>query len=390
MLLLSRLREDFLGNMNEALNIPAPKKVLIVLLGAIGDVTRALPLALRIKKEWPAVYLAWAVEPKSFGVLEGHTAIDRIIVFNRPGGFSAYRAFLQELRDEKFDLVFDLQRHLKSGFTSYSTGSSFRLGFARKNAKEGNWFFNNYHIEEIDAPLPKILHYQKFGDFLGLTESTPLEFGLTVDHETQTQLDLLWREQSQVQGFSSLPESSKRVALILGSSWKSRFWPSEYYQALIEEMFRRFGVISILIGGKSERVVADQIMRGVLPGRVLNLVEKTKLRELKAVFLDVLFAIGSDSGPMHIAAAVGTPVISLWGATSPLRSAPYGSEQYVLQSDVPCAPCYLRECPGLNNLCMRKISVEDVLRQVEALLKQGKTPVGRVQKEEIEKELKIK
>ena len=108
-----------------------PRRVLIILLGAIGDVTRGLALATRIKSSWPETELIWAVEPKSAGILERHPAVDQLVVFDRPRGFPAYLRFLKELRSLRCEITLDLQRHFKSGVTSLFAGSPKRLGFNR-------------------------------------------------------------------------------------------------------------------------------------------------------------------------------------------------------------------------------------------------------------------
>ena len=135
------------------------------------------------------------------------------------------------------------------------------------------------------------------------------------------------------------------------------------------------GMKAVLIGGSSEEEFAKKIelkLRNNIDSNssgnnIINLVKKTTLEDLIPVFKSVSLAIGSDSGPMHIAAACDIPVISLWGATSSKRSAPYGSEQYVLDASIGCSPCYKSDCPGLNRLCMREHTVEKILNLYETI-----------------------
>lgn len=326
------------------------KKILIVLLGALGDVTRGLSLAVRIKEAWPECQLCWAVEPKSREIVEALPQVDKVFVFDRPRGFKAYLQFVAELKREKFDLVLDLQRHLKSGFTSWSTGAAQRVGFNRRNAKEFNWLFNNQHIPAVENFSSKIEHYHLFGDLLGLPRAKPYRFGLSATVQQQEKIA------AQIESISGVKQDGREfVALILGSTWPSRFWFSAQYQELIASLSKERKVCFLLVGGPSEAAFAEEVAQGFAKDLVVNLVSKTSLGDLLAVFAISDLAIGSDSGPMHIAAAVGTPVISLWGSTSPLRSAPYGNEDLVLQSPVACAPCYRKNCPGLATLCMSEI-----------------------------------
>ena len=341
-----------------------PKKILIVLFGAIGDVTRALPLATRIKSSWPDAKLCWAVEPISRGLVEHHPAIDRVLVFDRPRGLPAYRKLITEIRQEKFDLVLDLQRHLKSGVTSFLSGAPRRIGFSRKNSREGNWLFQTERVAAEEHLSAKITQFQKFGDALNLPSTEPLEFGLLPVPEQLEKIETCIRECSQ----ETITTRDKRVALILGSTWQSRFWFVDHYVSLIEELQKRWGLACLLIGSDREKKFANEIIARVPAKSIIDLVGKTSISDLPAVFSSVRLAVGSDSGPMHIAAAVGTPVISLWGSTSPKRSAPYGSEHLILQSPIGCSPCYRRVCPGLGTLCMFDIPSRAVVERVSQVI----------------------
>src|SRR6266849_5660301 len=145
----------------------AAERILIVLLGAIGDVTRALPLAMRVRAAYPQARIAWAVEAAA-PLLEHHPAVDEPLVFARAGGAPAFVRFLRQVRARDFDLVLDLQRHLKSGLVSAASRASVRIGFHRRNAKELNWLFNTHVIEPVDERGWKLEQYQCFAALLEL------------------------------------------------------------------------------------------------------------------------------------------------------------------------------------------------------------------------------
>lgn len=353
-----------------------PSSILIVLHGAIGDVTRALPLAIRIKRDWPQARLSWGVEPISASLVQHHPAVDRVVIFERKGGLAAYRRYISELRSEQYDVVLDLQRHLKSGATSFLSGAGRRIGFHRKNAKEFNWLFNNEHIEQVEHFSPKIQYYQKFGDLLGLRRLQPLEFGLSASDDERRRIDELLEQECAKQRISR-PGPQRLAALILGSTWPSRFWPAAHYADVVRALAERFGIVCVMVGSRSEEAPAHELTECLRGTPIINLVSKTKLRELAALFSACRFAVGSDSGPMHIAAAAGIPVISLWGSTSSRRSAPYGSESLVLSSPIGCSPCFRRTCPGLGTLCMEDIPPRAVMAQVERILGPGELQSAR-------------
>ena len=331
--------------------VPIPERIIVVLLGAIGDVVRAMPLVSSVRRGFPQARITWAVEPIAAPLLEAHPAIDERIVFERNRGARAFPKFLREIRRRRFDLVLDLQRHLKSGVVSRASGAPRRIGFARANTKEGNWLFNNEAIAPQEHFTSKLGQYLAFATHLGL-DPKPIEFGLRATEA----------ERARVAEWLA-PLERPFVAAFVGSTWPSRFWTPEATAEALTMLAERHGVGAVLLGARGEtefaRAVAARAPRGTL-----DLVGRTGLRDLVAIFERARGAFGPDSGPMHIAAAVGIPVVSLWGATSPLRSAPYGSEDLAVTGVVACHPCYLRRCP-IERLCMRLIRPEEVVRRLE-------------------------
>jgi ADP-heptose:LPS heptosyltransferase len=328
--------------------VAAPRRVLIILLGAIGDVVRALPLLGRIRRAWPAAYLAWAVEPKSQAVLEGHPWVDELIVYNRRRAPLSFLPFLMRVRAGHFDLTLDLQRHLKSGVVAMASGARMRVGFDRSNGKEFNHLFSTRQIAPQPPMRLKLMQYQGFADSLGLAPA-PVEFGLASSDAERARA-------------AAMLEGAPRplLAVILGSSWPSRIYFPDSIAAVIREMaIARDGspaLFPVLIGsGRDEVALANQVIANLAGAPVLNLAGRTGLRDLVAIFAECAAAFGPDSGPMHIAAAAGCPVVSLWGATAPERSAPWGFADLALTGAIPCHPCYLRECP-IGRECMRRIA----------------------------------
>jgi ADP-heptose:LPS heptosyltransferase len=158
------------------------------------------------------------------------------------------------------------------------------------------------------------------------------------------------------------------MGVILGSSWPSRIYFPDQTAAVIRELATEADngaspLFAVLLGGPGEVQLAADVMRRLGKLRALNLAGQTTLRDLIGIFAECAVAVGPDSGPMHIAAAVGCPVVSLWGATAPERSAPWGYEAYALRGQIPCHPCYLRRCP-IGGECMRRIQPGEVASAV--------------------------
>ncbi len=336
-----------------------PQRILIVLLGAIGDVTRALPLAQRLRAGYPAAHITWAVEPLSAPLIRHHPAIDEVIVFDRPRGLSAFIEFLRQVRAVRADLTLDLQRHLKSGIASLASGAPVRVGFHRRNSREGNWLFNNRHIAAQEHFSIKLQQFLAFADLLNVAPA-PVSFGLQMTPEETQEVDRLLADVQR-----------PFVAAFVGSSCESRLWFPERTAAVADALATR-GISTVLVGGPGDVAfanVADASARST----VTNLAGQTTLRHLIGIFERCNAAFGPDSGPMHIAAAVGTRVVSLWGATSAARSAPWNNEGGVIEGKADCMPCYRKACP-IGRVCMQAIFPEAVLDAVLRASRPGTPP----------------
>ena len=334
------------------MRVPADR-ILLVLFGAIGDVVRALPLAQRLRAGYPRAHLAWAVEPAAAPLLAGHPALDARLVFDRAGGARALLRFCREIRRQHFDLTLDLQRHAKSGLVSVASGAPVRIGFHRRNAKELNWLCNTHTIDPVEPRGWKLEQYQRFADLLELPNG-PLRFDITLTPAEEARVEALLA-----------PRTRPFAGLFLGSTWESRRWFPASFARIVEALDTR-GLDAVLLGGGDTTAIAAEI--AALTGcPVRDLTARTTLRETYGVLARARLALGPDSGPMHLAAAAGTPVVSLWGATTPARSAPYGSEDLVLVGRVPCAPCYRRECP-IDRWCMQTLTPARVLAPIARVL----------------------
>lgn len=327
-------------------------RVLVVLMGALGDVVRALTIVRSIKRSRPAWRISWLVEPASAGIVMLHPDIDEVIVFNRKEGIRGVLSLYRELSRREFDITLDLQRHLKSGFFSWLSGSQRRVGFHPRDTKEGNWLFNSEYLPQRGDLLSKVDHYQLFVEKLGLPVSLPLDGGLGHISPSRLRKEL----------HALLPRSY--VGVILGSSRDSKDWPEEGYRGLLESSTVPGIEGFVLLGDRSKVALADRLATSKAAIPVVNLVGKTTLEELVGVIAGARACIGPDSGPGHIAGSLGIPHVTLFGPTPVSRNSPRGSDDFAVSSRVACSPCSRRVCPGLDKLCMRLISPGQV---VEAL-----------------------
>jgi len=331
------------------------QRILLVLHGSIGDVTRALPLAGLLRAGYPKAFSAWSVEPAAAPLLEGNAAIDAVILFDRRRWWKSCGAFLKQIRRHNFDLVLDLQRHLKSGVISRFSGAPHRLGFHRTDAKEGNWLFNNLFIESCGNKIAKLDHYLKFAAFLGLP-LTPLRWDFALTEA----------EGHAVDGHLTGIESPFAV-LFVGTRWESKNWFADQIAACANLLRRDHRLGVVLLGAANDRQLAEQSLALCEPG-VVNLAGSTSLREAIGILARAKVAVGPDTGLMHIAAALSVPVISLWGATEPVRTGPYGFASLAIKGEAPCSPCYRKHCQ-IGRQCMRSISIDSIAAKLNLLSK---------------------
>lgn len=323
-----------------------PKKILIILHGSIGDVTRALPLANSLRNGFPHAFLAWSIEPASFPLLQGNAAVDEVILFDRAHWRKTFGRFLAHVRAERFDLVLDLQRHLKSGFISWWTGARQRVGFDRHDSKEFNWLFNNLHIDRQGETISKLEHYLRFADYLGVPRA-PLKWNFHLTAE----------EWSAVEAHLSGVRGSFAV-LFAGTRWESKRWFADQMAQCAAVLKNDYRLDVVLLGGKEDQELAQEAVAAAHVA-LTNLAGRTSLREAIGIIEKAQLAVGPDTGLMHIAAAVRTPVVSLWGATNPQRTGPYGFADLVIQGQAPCVPCNRRQC-SIGRVCMKSITTDQI------------------------------
>jgi len=331
-----------------------PKRILIVLHGSIGDVTRALPLAEILRRGFPQAFLAWSIEPACSPLLRGNCAIDDVLLFDRRNWWKHAGGFLARVRAGNFDLVLDLQRIFKSGFIGWWSGARRRIGFHRRDGKEFNWIFNNLHIPEYGEKIPKLEHYLKFADFLGL-EHASVQWDFALTEEEQDSVD-------QRLGRTDQPFA----VLFVGTRWQSKQWFPFQMSHCADYLERNHNLGVVLLGGNEDRKTAEEV-EPLCRTPLLNLVGQTSLREAIGVIQRAKIAIGPDTGLMHIAAAVRTPVISLWGATRPQRTGPFGFGDLALQGEAPCVPCQRRTC-SIGRICLQSITAEQIDAKINAAL----------------------
>jgi heptosyltransferase-1 len=323
------------------------ERILVVKPSSLGDVVHSLPFLKAIKTRFPAASIHWVIAKGLESVFEGHPMIDKLWVINKDdwkkmGNLKAtakeLRELFKNLKKEKYDIVFDLQGLLRSGIITSTGDAPVRIGF--KEAREGSRFFYTHKVEG-GKNIHAVDRYLKMAQFVGCDISDiifPLPSG------------------TQTSPFIKSSLSAREYSVIVpGARWKTKRWPAEKFGKLSSHLPLK----SIIVGGRDDKDIADEIV-SLSSGRAMSLAGKTDLMELIEVMKHAKFVVSNDSGPMHIAAALGIPVFAIFGPTDPEKTGPYGKGHTVIRENVPCAPCFRRTCEDLK--CMNSLSVEKVYR----------------------------
>jgi lipopolysaccharide heptosyltransferase I len=337
------------------ISLPSPpRRVLIIKPSAIGDVVHALPVLNLVRNTWPDAHVAWLVTPACAGLLEGHPQLDEVIRFERrrfgqgwknPSAAVGLFRFARELRAKQFDLVIDLQGLFRSGWLASQTRAPVRIGFS--NAREFAPIFYTHKVRIEDAERHAVERYLAVAEALGCGRD-PVEFRFATSDEIRASV-------SEMLG-GDAPYS----VLLPGTNWATKRWPVAHFAATVTPLQQQFGLRTIVAGSEEDRALAAQI-----PG-ALDLCGQTNLRQLVALLERAAVVIANDSGPMHIAAALGRPLVTPYGPTSPIRTGPYRRDDTVIRLDIPCSPCFSRRCS--HQSCLRWLKPESVLEHVRRQL----------------------
>ena len=348
-----------------------PASLCLLRLSALGDVTHAVPVVRTLQKVWPGTRLTWIIgrlEAELVGDLPGV----EFIVFDKGGGFGAYRDLYRQLRGRRFDVLLQMQVALRANIAGRLVRAPLRVGFDRARSRDGHGLFINRRI----AANPRAHVLDGFFDFLR---------ALGIE-ERELRWDIPVPEAAADFARARLPDAERYLAINACTSarvnnWRN--WSAERYAAVADHAAQAHGMRTVLTGGPApaERAMADAIAaRARHP--VVDLVGATRPKELLAVLGRGDVAIAPDTGPLHIAAAAGTPVIGLYATSNPWRTGPYRWREWVvdrypeaLTAETGSGPEDTRWGRRVRDpVAMQRISVDDVTQRLDALLALAQTP----------------
>jgi len=338
--------------------------ILIVKLSAVGDVIHTLPSLSALRRLYPDAHITWVVEEASADLVINHPYLDQVLISRRKswvknikkGEFQStwreIRSFIKQLKSRRYDLVIDFHGLFKSSIIVLLSRGKRKLGY--DSWQELSGFFLNEKIPE-DMNKHAVDRYLDFPRHLGATVGNP-EFMLPANPDAQAQATALIA--------SYHLEKKKYIAVNPIALWDTKLWDNRKFAELADAISQRLKIPVVFTGRDKEsldKITSKMTTKGI------NIGGQTTLPELACIYKDALAVITTDSGPMHLAAAVGTPVIALFGPTDPARTGPYGTGHTIIRADLTCSPCLLKKCP--TRKCMEDITTEQVFNELEKVLR---------------------
>ena len=299
------------------MTLPSEPRIGIILLSAVGDVVHALPVINALKRARPRAHITWLLQDAGAALLQGHPAVDEILLFRRKAGLAGFVQMAAQLRERPFDVVLDLQCYLKATVLTALCRAPVKIGLDPARAREFNWLVNNHHL--LQRPVNHVQeHFLEFLDYLKIPRE-PMEWNLGP-----------WSNERpwQAEFFRAIP--GPRVALVAGTSNPKKDWLPERWAELNDRLHCDFGLTTVLVGAQTTREVAlGQKMAAECRHPPVNALG-SGLRRLVAILDGCDLVISPDTGPLHLAGALGKPVIGLYGYNSPARVGPWRQDPRLL------------------------------------------------------------
>lgn len=351
-------------------------RILLVKPSSLGDVIHALPVLHALRQRYPHARIDWLIGTAFAPLLENNPDLSETILFDRHKfarvGWSFavtrdFARFVADLRARQYDLVIDLQGLFRSGFLSRVTAAPVRIGFAQARERAGMFYTHKIPPAPIDTHA--VDRNMRVGRLLGFS-SEAVEFPLGIDESLRTQV-------TELLGRYGIAVSQPYFAVAPAARWETKRWPPRSFVQTIGAILQQPDVHCVLVGGADDASLCEEIREQCGP-RSVSLAGKTSIREMIVVLERAAAVLCLDSAPMHIAAALGRPLICLTGPTNPARTGPYGRSDDVLRLPLECSPCYFRklsQCPH-DHRCMRELDAHEVIARTRALLANAPSHAG--------------
>lgn len=336
-------------------------RVLLVRLGALGDIVHALPVAAALRRAFPSARIDWLVSARHRAILDLVPVVDRRLVINQRGdaaGVTALVAAIRELRRGHYDVALDVQGLLKSAVLARSSGARRVIGFSSRHLRER--FARPFYTEVYDpggggGGDPWEAHVVRLNlgllATLGIAPSAP-EFPI---ERVDTAVARGVRERT----------GARYALLNPGAAWPNKRWPPARLAAVARSLRHRHGLVSLVLWGPGEESLAAEVVAAA--EGAASALPPTSIADVVALARGAALMLSGDTGPLHLAAAVGTPVVGLFGPTRPARNGPWSPHDLTVSRDTSCECHHLRRCRR-DTMCLLDIEADEVISAIERRL----------------------
>jgi lipopolysaccharide heptosyltransferase I len=351
------------------------ENILLIKMSSMGDILHALPAACALRDFFPKSRISWLIDKRFVHLIEGHSSIDEIIRADAPAWVEQIRyrgdiprgllhfRIASELKRRQFDSVFDLQNLFRSALLAWSTGAKTRIGL--NDWREG--------APMCYTKVARPTHRHVIRHYLSIIEAVTgpvnkIRFDLPIRTEAKERISALLDQ-------FGLNEGRPFVVIAPKSSQTFKDWPSDRFAQVVRYLRQRWTLPTVLVGASKDEETCRQI--AIDSEASPRLILGRPLDQLIALLDRPRLVIGLDSGPTHLAATLGKPVVSIFGPTDPHRSAPWGSEHLTVHRREACRACQLpftapRGIPGIRHTCLTELTVESVIEAIDREMTKGK------------------
>lgn len=345
--------------------------ILIVKLSAIGDVMHTLPALNALRRHYPNAHITWLVEEAAADLIKGHPALDRVLVSRRKSWIKGLRsaqwrqhlreiiAFARDLRDCYYDMVFDFQAALKGAAWVALARGGRKIGFGRGlEHQECSYLVLNERIPAVSMEI----HALDRGMLMLKAVGVPchvIEYRLPITPAHHLQAQTLLAEWG-------LGPGQPFVVITPMAKWETKLWDQHKFAEVADRIQNDFGLPVVFTGSPEDERHINSILDH-MKTKPVTLAGRTDLMASAALLQRAELMITTDTGPMHMAAAVKTPTVVLFGPTAPWRTGPHGKGHRIVRANLACSPCFKRRCP-VRPTCMAAIRVDEVMAAVTGLL----------------------
>jgi lipopolysaccharide heptosyltransferase I len=331
----------------------SPERYLVVRLTALGDVLHTLPAVAALRAARPGAHIDWVVDSKWAAVLEGSPAVNRVIPFDRRSARGAV-ACIRHLRGQQYTTAIDFQGLYKSSVLAFLSGAFRRIGFERAWAREPGASLlytervvpSGVHVTELNYSL---------AEQAGALRPSKPEYPLRVAAEGAASVRARLAER----------KIGEYIVIGPGGSWRAKRWPPDRFGAVCREFETRHGIAAVIPRAPGEEGLAEEVLRAAHPAKPVAIA--TSIEELMGLVAGALCVIAADSGPLHLAAALGTRVVGLFGPTDPKRNGPFADGAVIVSAARPDEISYKRR--EEYSPAMLRITAEQVVAAAESCVR---------------------